>query len=69
MSNMNNQFYFVYGCNSIGEPTEKRVTDEAHLSVAIKSAREDFKGMKICVNKASFCFDGYFVQGDYIGSF
>lgn len=62
-------FFFVYGCNAVGEPTEKRVTDGAHLPVVIKAAREDFKGMKICVNKAVYCFDGYLVQGEYYGSF
>lgn len=66
---MNSQLYFVYGCNSFGDTTEKRLTDKEHLETAIKTAKKDFNGMTIYVNKASFCFDGYLVQGSFCGSF
>lgn len=66
---MKEQFYFVYGCDADGNPTDKRVTDEEHLQNAIETAKKDFNGMKIYVNKACFCFNGYLVQSDYVGRF
>ena len=63
------QFFFVYAVDDYFESSEKRVTDKEHLLKAIEMAKQDFKGHIICLNKASFCFDGYLVQGDYIGSF
>lgn len=63
------KFYFVYGVNQFGEATEKRITDEEHLQVAINTLKDELNVKKVYVNKATFCFDGFLVQGDYLGTF
>lgn len=61
------QMYFVYYLNSVGDKVEQRVTDEAHLNVCIEHSKQDWRVDKVWVNKADFCFNGYLVQGDYVG--
>lgn len=66
---MENQLYFVTIVKkSNGDLVEKRVTDQEHLDCAVFYARHDH-GSKCAyhVNKASMCFDGYLVNGDYVG--
>ena len=60
--------FFVYALDENGYVKgEKRVTDSEHLEEAIKYVKHDFHTDEAHVNKASFCFDGYLVQGDYLG--
>ena len=67
-SNMENQFYFVYAVLPNGDSTEKLVTDEEHLETCINTAKSKFKTSKVHYNKAVMCYDGYFVQSEYMGT-
>lgn len=65
---MDEQLYFVYAILSNGDSTEKLVTDSEHLDTCVNNAKAKFNAIRVHVNKASMCFDGYLVQGDYIGT-
>lgn len=65
---MNKQLYFVYAILPNGDGTEKLVTDEEHLETCVETAKHKFNTDKVYYNKASMCFDGYLVQGEYLGT-
>ena len=65
---MEKQLYFVYAILPNGDSTEKLVTDEEHLETCINTAKVKFNAIRVHHNKASMCFDGYLVQGDYLGT-
>lgn len=59
--------YFVYCLDENGYKIENRVTDGEHLDTCIDRAKVDWRVSTVHVNKASMCYDGYLVQGDYLG--
>lgn len=64
-----NDLYLVYVIDKDGYiKGEKRVTDNKHLSECVRSIKHDFNVPLVHYNKAVFCFDGYLVQGDYLGT-
>lgn len=60
--------YMVYALDTNGYlKGEKRITDREHLDKCIKYVKHDFHVEIAHFNKCSMCFDGYLVQGDYMG--
>ena len=68
-----NELYMVRGVTSQGDNTDVYITNKDNLDKTISYVKDlDVYNLNVCnvyVNRSKFCFDGYLVSSDYVGSF
>ena len=68
-----NDLYMVRGVTSRGDNTDVYITNKDNLDKTISYVKDlDVHNLDVCkvyVNRSKFCFDGYLVSSDYVGSF